>query len=78
MNSCLYETASFPGNQIVNEDEQLLPEQLITQWLLAAVHNFSARAPCYRNIAQNIWVLFYSNPPGGQVIFQFRLSLSTP
>ena len=46
MNSCLYETASFPGNQIVNEDEQLLPEQLITQWLLAAVHNFSARAPC--------------------------------
>ena len=46
MNSCLYETAFFPGNKITDEDEQLLPEQLITQWLLTPVQNFPARAPC--------------------------------
>ena len=38
---------------------------------MVQVHNFSAHAPCL-SIAQNLWVLFYTNPQGrcgGQCFF---------
>ena len=67
MSICLSEQL-LPGNWITGEENSCYPNSSLPRnlWIQSII--FSARAPClqYFNKAQNIWVLFYSNPPGGR------------
>ena len=60
MTSCLSQQL-LPSNWITGEENSCYPNSSLP---LVPVHNFHMHH-AYFNTAQNIWVLFNSNPPGG-------------
>ena len=66
MKSCL------PGNWITNEEKSCYPNSLLpsNHWSRSIISLHVHHA--YFNKAQNLWLLFYSNPQGGGSEMTFR------